>query len=455
MIAILATIVIATAAQAPPPQKSLLQQVVPNPTGANGYEDYLRAADMIDGAQLGIYLGWTPDTYEELLKALNPDPSLSEKERYGGEKPTKERLAFAKRLDGMSRLEVHREAVARYGKALDLVAVGNRKRIWDPRTSLDAMTLFPEYAKFKALARLADIASFVAFADGQSLRGTKYLLDSYQLGVNLESGVLIANLVGVAIQSISLAAIERHLDSISRADAAMIEASVPPLLGGRPRILNALDLEQQMTLSGLSEALKGGEMVGATLWGTEMSDDATKSLTLQLERLSPQQKENLLAKARKSMEARLVPVRKRFAGPESGWMASSQTAKEDEEEEFQPPSNPDEFVDYLVKSCTGIWSQAGSASAKSRTQLRLLGLSASVIRYKWDHGKLPNALADAVAADRVKDPLSQGDFQYERQGAWGFRVFSKGAPGIGEIGLKYRRQPTQNQDDGGPPPPTE
>lgn len=440
------------------PYKTLLQQVVSQPTGVNGYEDLLMAAEVVRNKQLGIYLSWTPDSYEALLARLKDEPKGSgiEKQLWELERVPKEDVELARHLDGMTRLEVWREASKRYGAALEYLAKGVRKKIWDPREKFNASTLFPEFAYMKSVAKLADIAAFVAFADGRSLQGTKYLLDSYQLGVSLESGVLISNLVGIAIESIALAGIERHLDSISRADAVLIEATVPNLLAGPPRILKCLEYEQQMTIQSIADVLLGKDSASDTIGVYGEKDDGWTALAIQIKALSPQQRDALLQRARGRIEQSLIPERKKYSGPESGWVpppTNQQSSAAEEEEGFRAPASPTAFVDELTDSSTYVFSQAGSAAAKSRTQLRLLGLSAAVIRYKWDTGKMPTNLRDAVKPELVKDPLSGEEFAYERQGAWGFRVYSKGVPGIGEIGLKYRRPPSTDPISTEPPPP--
>ncbi|MCC7229994.1 MAG: hypothetical protein IT203_06340 [Fimbriimonadaceae bacterium] len=440
------------------PYRTLLQQVVPQPTGVNGYEDLLMAAEVVRNKQLGIYLSWTPDSYEALLERLKDEPKGSdiEKSLWEMERPPKEDVELAKHLDGMTRLEVWREASKRYGAALEYLAKGVRKKIWDPREKFSVTSLFPEFAYMKSVAKLADIAAFVAFADGKSLQGTKYLLDSYQLGVSLESGTLISNLVGIAIESIALAGIERHLDAISRADAALIEATVPNLLAGPPRILKCLEIEQQLMMQSIADALTGKDPASDAIGASGDKEGGWSALEIQIRALSPQQRSALLQRTRSRIEQALIPERKKYSGPESGWVpppTNQQSSDAEEEQTFRAPASPTAFVDELTDSSIYVFSQAGSAAAKSRTQLRLLGLSAAVIRFKWDTGKLPTNLVEAVKPELVKDPLSGEDFVYERQGAWGFRVYSKGVPGIGEIGLKYRRPPSTGSMSTEPPPP--
>jgi len=50
-------------------QKSNYQQVILRPDPFNGYDDYVRATDVLRGPELGVYLSWNPKQYEEMLEA--------------------------------------------------------------------------------------------------------------------------------------------------------------------------------------------------------------------------------------------------------------------------------------------------------------------------------------------------------------------------------------------------
>jgi hypothetical protein len=436
------------------PHKTLLEQVVPNPTGTNGYEDYLRAAELLRGPDFGNYINWSPDRYEELVEQLKahdaePPPGGVALREFPD---VKAQLANYKRMDSMTKLQVWKEGVEKFSKALDFLAAGNRKRVTDPHERLDMLTLFPEYAYFKSLAKLADMAAYVAFAEGRSKQGTQILLDSYQLGFNLEGKILIAHLVGTAIESISLAGFERHLDSISRQDAALIESAVPGLLEGEPRVIGCIQNEQKFSMVSLTDILNGKyDLTGQTSAGGEEESPEGKSLREQIKRLSGSQIQALVGRASTEIDHKLKPIIARFRGPESGWVVNAPPPG-NVEEEVRQPSTVQELMDNFIEDSTSVFDQVGLSAAKSRTQLRLLGLSAAVIRYKWDTGNLPDSLAAAVKKSLISDPLSGQDFAYERLGFFSFRIVSRGVPQTGEIGLKWRRAPGSNQGDPNPPP---
>src|SRR5579871_6835274 len=116
-------------AQAPtPPQPPLLQRLFPQPTGLNGYEDFVMAADLI-----------------------------------------RDNKAFDEATDGNNTtLAVRRRALAdpACARALALLREGLKKPIASPRTQMDETTVLPELTWFRALGRLLMVEQYVLLADG-------------------------------------------------------------------------------------------------------------------------------------------------------------------------------------------------------------------------------------------------------------------------------------------------
>lgn len=110
----------------------------------------------------------------------------------------------------------------------------------------------------------------------------------------------------------------------------------------------------------------------------------------------------------------------------------------------------DPVVKYFVEVLFPIFDSACMSAARSRTQLRLLNLSARVLEYHWLNNSYPSRLSDLGPDVRLKDPFSGEDFVYEQK-AGGFRLYSKGVKWTGEIELRYRRT-IQNDDDTKPVP---
>lgn len=82
----------------------LFERVIRNPTGKNGYELLVKAAEPLAdvSAELGAYWGWSPDAYET-IERMNLKPDQQEEFK----------LDLRKRLDSMTLVEVRREGDGR------------------------------------------------------------------------------------------------------------------------------------------------------------------------------------------------------------------------------------------------------------------------------------------------------------------------------------------------------
>src|SRR5579872_7227097 len=129
-------------------QTPMFPKIIPNPTGSNGYEEYVRAADYTTSADFGAYRNW-------LDKLRNPSNYDSTTEPPAG-------------VDvNDSDLTVRRKWNDRYRLCCNLVSTGNHKQVYEPRDTILPETTFPEMTRFKSLATLEANAAHVAFADGQ------------------------------------------------------------------------------------------------------------------------------------------------------------------------------------------------------------------------------------------------------------------------------------------------
>ncbi|MBN9502467.1 MAG: hypothetical protein BGO01_13710 [Armatimonadetes bacterium 55-13] len=431
---------------------SLLRQIVPSPTGINGYEDYLSAADAINDGQLDDYLSWSSHQYQDYLNSFTPGPDMSPEEvrELKAIKPDAQKLARLKRLSTMNFLEVRREAKKHYEKALQFLHRGSTKKAWDPRQKIVADTLMPEYTYFKSLAKLAKMASFAAFADGDTKEGTEILIDTLALGYNLQNGILISNLVGTAIQAIAMAAFERNLQNISVFDAKTIETRVGAMLGGNPLIVDSIKREFQFSIDAFNDML---DKVESIISNQGVNDDLNAGLKQKLKSLTPAQKESLSQKLRSELMPKYQEIVAQFSKPESEWGKINDQEEASPDETLANLNTPDQFVEYWSRNLLPVFGQVGQAAAKLRAQLRLLRLHAAVLRYKWENGSMPKTLEDAVARKDTIDPLNGQLFVYEQQPPWGFRIYSLGSPQLGQIELKYRRPANFVPQDSGPVPP--
>src|SRR5688572_1830938 len=98
--------------------RPIYSDIISRTTGQNGYEEYVRAADL-------LRLGPAQAPY-----AIT----------FGYYEPNRPQPPF---------LQSRRELMVHGQKVLDLIRAGNKKPVFEPREKLGVWTLFPEFAYFK------------------------------------------------------------------------------------------------------------------------------------------------------------------------------------------------------------------------------------------------------------------------------------------------------------------
>jgi hypothetical protein len=410
----------------------LSARVLPAVTGRNGYEEFVQAAELIQGPAFALYVNTTP---EFPVPGNNPNTL-----------PTPpELVALSERLGKMNLLEIRREAVKRYGTALDLVRRGNRKEVFDPRTEIGPSTLFPELPEFRRLTRLFTLDSYVKFADGNPAAGTQALLDGLEFSYNVSSGSIIASLVGAASSAIVLAAIEDRLPMFSLADCRRAKQLAQAALTAPRQMVKAFDVDRRSTIGVLDQLFAEPEQIYPLL-GAEgpESVERAKRTVVTLKTASPADRERWRRQAQESLDRHYQTVVALLKQPESQWFGPESDPR------TSVPRGADAVVGDLVQSLVPVTNQILVTEAKQRTQFRLLALHSSILEFRWKNGRLPKELREAVSDQEAFDPLSGVRFVYERRGD-GYRLLSRGIPATGEIELRYRRAVTTATPAGGPP----
>jgi hypothetical protein len=162
---------LASAAEAPKPDAppSLFREVIPAPTGKNGYEELVMAAD-----------------------ALGSSAQYRKAEQLAGESD----LTLA-----MKRYVLLDPPVVR---ALALLKRGLAKPVSAPRPAGAAATVPPELSHFRRLARLLAMQQYVLLADGRVPEAIGNARLGLQLGQAVKTDSLLTGLVGVAISTVCI-----------------------------------------------------------------------------------------------------------------------------------------------------------------------------------------------------------------------------------------------------------
>ena len=389
--------------------QGLLLRVVPRPTGRNGYEEYLSAGEALGDPLARAYADWTP--------GASPDGEAS-----------RETVALWTSLGRLAPLDARREESKRFGRALDLVARGNAKPVFEPRIEFGPDTPMPEYASFRRIAKFAARAATVDAADGRTDRAVDLLLDQLIFADNAGRSFLIANLVGSAIQGIAFAAFDDLLPRLSRADTFRIERAVDGLLARPVAARAVLPMERKMILAGLDLAFASTGPVDDLFSDDEGRRGAReKAFADEFAGMSLLERRAMFRRLVGRLEARDGAADRVLAGPERGWADGMASLMEVDAEE-----SPANLEDALISMLTPVYSGFVSVAVRSRTQLRLLGIHARLAQYRWDYGRYPERLD-------LTDPLTGGPYVYERRDDGTIRLASRGIPQTGEIELLYRR----------------
>lgn len=387
-------------------QGGLMKQVVGQPTGRNGYEELVAAAEFLAKERFGLFIS----------VAFSP-----EAER------TPENSKVFDAVHGKSLLQRRRLAVETYRPALDLLLAASKKPIVDPRKEIAIDTLFPELAGFRDVAKFVSHAAYAALADGKASLALDYWTAALDVFDRIGDGTLIQHLVSIACSAIVLASVEDLLFCLSDADAKRLETISATLLERPPTILRALDHE----LAFVERSLK--EIGSQDWWAIYADNEDTNAIQKAWDKLSATDKARVITMVHDRIASTMSLLRERYRQPEHAWV--------DDLPETPAASltTPQGVADALTEISMPVFVQAGTTAARFRTQIRLLGLTASVIRFKWEHGRLPSALEEAVGKERALDPLSQLPFELKRDGSGNVSVVSKGVKQTGEIALRYRR----------------
>ena len=288
-----------------PDRRTLIEQIVGQPTGQNGYEEYLRAAEMLKNSQLWIY---EQRTYGQTLPE---DLSPADRD-------------LVAHLKNKAYIDIKHEEVERFKGAIELVREGNQKPVADPRGLIKPETLLPEFSYFRNLARLFAWESYLKFSDGDGHGGTKSLLDGMRFSYKLANGTLIAALVGIACNGIELGAFEDRLSSLSIDDCHQIQETVAEILSGPNPLAGAFEKERQSALYVGDLVFKKGGLSQDQMNTMDFGPE-NKGAMESLKAASPAELQQWGNSYKQSMNQFFAALQSRLRQPEHAWSGSRTT----------------------------------------------------------------------------------------------------------------------------------
>jgi hypothetical protein len=382
-------------------QGPLFRGLISHPTGANGYEEYVAAADLVSSPMF--------DQFMIRLKQYRPDQEDAD--------ITLPPTVNAKDTD----LTVRRKFIDQFQRSLDLVEQGNQKPVYDPRDRFGPDTTLPELRYFKTLTRLEGIAANVDFADGKTEEGVKRIESTLTFSSKISGGPLIFRLVGIACASIATRELDHYWPQLSVEDADELVRYFDDTLSEPDQLIQSLRSEEKAGIAALGAFLDDPAKFAA---GGEFAIEGEKPDGFDdIAKLNPGDRMSLKQDAGAEIYRQFESVIQRLSGPESGWVVPAP------DEDSSTASLAKKVADTVIPAT----SQSVVAELKIRTRFRLCRLTAKAISYKWTNGHLPTSITDFTTPEERIDP-SGGQFVYrkEKDGSW-FKILRIGNDALGEI----------------------
>jgi hypothetical protein len=361
-----------------PPVGTVLRDVVPNPTGTNGYEDLILAGEWLRFSKLMFEAEQGPLVTLRVKRATLDDPPVQ--------------------------------------RALTLLKSGLAKPVFSPRTDLDEQTRFPEFALFRRLARLLGIKLYVEFADGRTSQAIDTLRDGLKLGYVAQTDSLISGLVAIAIDAIVMRQFSDHLEQLSSRDCDRLIALAHEWVALPDPAIKVMASEKQLSLKILNKyRTQPEELFKILAVGTPNGEESARAGALRRSlQDNPAAVGALFDQAAAKLSARFDEAIQSLQKPV--W------------ERKDPPALSGSSPDELLMS-----EMVGDAMARSLdrysselAQVQMLGVWAGIRKFRWEFNRLPGSLEEVKLGKLMTDPFTGKPFVYRRLTDTTFELSSAG-----------------------------
>jgi hypothetical protein len=417
------------------PQEPNLLKVVPNPTGHNGYEEYVQAAILLAKPE--------NKTLVNYVRAATESAS-----------PTGQPIARPATVpEGLKALDLFRLEVKKLQPVIDLVRAGNLKPVSYPKAQITPVTLLPELAYFKLAVRVFQHAAYVAFADGNSREGVSLVMDGLTFSEKIQVGDLIHLLVGRACTQMMYVAVDRHTPQIPLNGAVRLQTwATGADRRYRDSAVRAAKVERAKVRAFYDDFFNSP---GEYWEGMDIKPEDERQWTANLRAVSPLRRDQIYNSFFKRLELPMSVLLERLNGPESTWLAPLEYDGF-ETNDTKPPIASDVATPLLTLLKLYRMLDSGSDIGEFPLQLasctiqdRLFKIHCDAIISRWRTGKNPTKLADLYSADPT-DPATGEHYDYSiRDNGW-FKISCKHAK-VGEVTISSRA--SQPSDDNEIPPP--
>ena len=371
--------------QAEQPQPSrVFQQLFPNPTGQNAYEDFIRAGDLLKNS--AAFRAAQGEGMSEL------DLSLSKKREFLSD-------------PGVS-------------LALSLVRSGVKKPVRSPHETLDDETIMPEMALYRVVARALSVEMYVLLADGKVSQAISALADGLTMSYLVHSDTLINGLVAIAMDAIVIKTVSDHLEQLSSRDCDRLIAVANDWLK-TPDPGVAIMARERINMMKILDKYRPQPSKFASLLDSGQPG-------------TPQRAEHdkLVAKLNDSNPISLAPVFDQVAARANAYYDQVDANMQRpiwERTELREPVDDGSLTHQILKGVLPAMSRVLDRYGVEQARVQLLGIHAAIRRYRWENNMLPNSLDQLKLGRLGIDPFSGKPFVYKRTDDRNYDLSSIGA----------------------------
>jgi hypothetical protein len=234
-----------------------------------------------------------------------------------------------------------------------------------------------------------------------------------------------------------MASFEENLPRLSLQDVKSVQLAVRTELSQPPTLFQVIEGAKAVKLDMVDSIVPGYQQLGKG--APNDTDKSLISIADNVAKLGPEQRRQLTERLRQVIADTHDNLAARLKGPESQWYSGWGNWFAS----LPPASISDGSVDGIAYSLAHemvpSFRTLINSNLRSRAQLRILGLHAAVIAFRWVNHRLPHTLAEAVPPADLFDPLSNADFQFQAQNGGTYRIFSNGNSDTGIVELRYQR----------------
>jgi hypothetical protein len=358
----------------PPRPMNSFEQLKIQPTGKNGYEEFILAGELLRGNKDLNEAQYAGSTLSDKRKAL-ADPTVI--------------------------------------RALAIFRVGLTKPIHSVYTHIDQDTTFPQLALFRNLARTLMMEEYVLLADGKVSMAISSLEDTLRLGRLIQTEALISGLVGIAIDTIAVKPFGEHLGQLSAKDCDRVVALARQWLRMPSGAATMIANEKQFTLNILDRLSRDPNAVAGLVAENAGVSDTLSAEILAVNLKDPSALKGILAQATDIVRSHYDQAIANADLPP--W----------EQKELQP-HNKASLAGRIVDILLPFLPRISERYTSERVLLQMLGVHAAVRRYQWEHDALPNSLNELKLGSMAVDPFTGKLLDYKRTGERTYELSSVG-----------------------------